>query len=119
MKVALIAVAVLMMASPAFAEDWDFVFANQTGKEIKAIAIAPTGSTQWKPDSAYTDEPGKSAVKAGARTTIHFDKGPTCQYDVKATFADETTATWTGFNACDNAFLTVSLNKGIPTFKTE
>ena len=39
----------LFVASPALAEDWDFVLTNGTGKSIKMVEIAPTGSTDWKP----------------------------------------------------------------------
>lgn len=119
MRMAFVVIAALVAATPALAEDADFVLSNETGKGIKSLQIKAATDADFKPDSAYTDEPGKSAVKAGGRTTIHFTKGAGCKYDVKGTFEDDTTANWSGFDACENAYMTVAMTDGKPTFKGE
>ncbi|MEI9850602.1 MAG: hypothetical protein WDN24_06795 [Sphingomonas sp.] len=49
--------------------------------------------------------------------TVHFEKGENnCRYDVRATFADDTNAVWTGINVCDNAFVTLRYRDGAPVF---
>lgn len=123
MRMAFIAIAALVAATPALAQesagDMDFVLTNQTGKALKSLQIKATPEPEFKPDSAYAEEPGKSAVKAGGRTTIHFTKGAGCKYDLKGTFEDDTTAVWSGFDACEDPFMTVALTGGKPTFKDE
>lgn len=119
MRMAFIAIAALVAATPALAEDMDFVLTNQTGKALKSLQIKATPEPEFKPDSAYAEEPGKSAVKAGGRTTIHFTKGAGCKYDLKGTFEDDTTAVWSGFDACEDPFMTIALKDGTPTFKAE
>ncbi len=119
MRMAFIAVAALVAATPALAEDMDFVLTNQTGKPIKSLQIKATPDADYKPDSAYAEEPGKSAVKAGGRTTIHFTKGAGCKYDLRGTFEDDTSAVWSGFDACEDPFMTIAPKNGNPTFKAE
>jgi hypothetical protein len=106
----------MVVATPAFADAWDFVLTNSTAKEIKLVEVAPTGTTTWQKN--IVDEGMKAtSTKPGARMTVHFDKGSTCKYDVKATFADDTTMVWTGFNTCDFSYVTVKINaSGAPTF---
>ncbi|WP_066798364.1 hypothetical protein [Sphingomonas soli] len=117
MKLA-IAAAAILAATPALADDWDFVLINGSGKTIKTIEIAATGTTTWqanKVDPEFKKE--DSTVKNGARTTVHFDKGPGCKYDVKLNFTDDSSATLTGVNVCDNSFVTAKLNAaGVASF---
>ena len=117
MKLAVTAAAAILMAAPALADDWDFILINSSGKGIKNVELAPTGTTTWQ---AYRIDPERKrepVTKAGARMTVHFDKGPTCKYDVKLTFEDDSSSVWTGINVCDNSFVTVKYNaSGAPTF---
>ena len=40
-----------------------------------------------------------------------------CKIDLKATFADDTTATWSGINVCDNSYVTIKYSAaGAPVF---
>lgn len=109
--------ALVALASPALAEDWDFVLVNNAGKDIKKIEIAPTGSTSWV---ANKEEEGVvyKATKSGGRTTVHFDKASSqCRYDVKVTFSDDSNSVWSGINVCDNAYVTIRYNgSGAPIF---
>ncbi|MES2986790.1 MAG: hypothetical protein V4808_02680 [Pseudomonadota bacterium] len=117
MKLA-VAAAALLVAAPALADDWDFILINNSGKGIKKVELAPTGTTTWQDNKLDPEMKRDPITKAGGRMTVHFDKGATCKYDVKATFADDTAATWTSINICDNSFVTVSLNAaGTATFK--
>ncbi len=104
------AAAALIAVSPARADTWDFVLINSTAKEIKSIDLAPAGTDTWQPNKVDPELNVKS-FKAGARTTVHFDKdGKQCSFDIRATFADTTTAVWSAVNVCDNSFVTVKLD---------
>jgi len=115
-KTLLMVAGAMVVATPALADAWDFVLTNSTSKEIKLVEIAPTGTQTWQKN--IIDEGMKAtATKPGGRMTVHFDKGPSCKYDVKATFADDTSLVWTGVNVCDNSYVTVKINAaGTPTF---
>lgn len=117
MKLAGLATISLMMAAPAFADAWDFILINNSGKSIKAVEIAPTGTTTWQANKIDPELKREEIVKPGGRMTVHFDKGPGCKYDVKATFSDGASSTWNAINVCDNSFVTVKLDaSGTPTF---
>lgn len=118
LKLGLAAIAALVIAAPAMADDWDFVLINNSGKAIKTVEIAPTGTTTWQPNKVDPDfKKDDATVKAGARMTVHFDKGAGCKYDVKLTFADSSSGIWTAINVCDNSYVTVKYNAaGAPTF---
>ncbi len=117
-KTLLTTLVALVVATPALADDWDFILINSSGKEIKLVEIAPNGSATWTKNR--TDEEIKKATttKPGGRMTVHFDKaGSQCRYDVKATFMDDSSSVWTNINVCDNAYVTVKYNAaGAPTF---
>jgi len=115
-KTLIMAVAALVAATPALADDWDFVLINSTSKEIKDVEVAPTGTQTWQKNRVEEGQKA-GALTPGKRGTIHFDKGPTCKYDIKATFADETSIVWTNVNVCDNAYVTLKLSPaGAPSF---
>ena len=110
------AVAALVVATPALAEEWDFVLVNNTGKEIKQVEVAPTGTTNWQKNRVDADRT-VNALTPGKRGTIHFDKDANqCQFDVKATFADSSSLIWANVNVCDNSFLNLRIKDGAPTF---
>ena len=118
MKLAVTAAAAILMAAPALADDWDFVLINSSGKPIKTIELAPTSTTTWQANKIDPELKREAVLKPGGRMTVHFDKdGKVCKYDVKATFADDSSSVWTGINVCDNSFVTVKLNAaGATTF---
>lgn len=115
-RTAMALAAAAMFAAPALAEDWDFVLVNNTGKPIKGVDISAGGAGSWTANK-IEPEMKQSVTKVGGRMTVHFDKGSGCKYDVKATFADDTTAIWSGINVCDNAYVTLNYGNGTPTFK--
>lgn len=120
MHVSLAILGALAAASPAFAAPWDFVLTNESGKDIKTVDIAETGSETWVANEVNQDNgrSSKDGVKNGGRLTVNFDKaGAECRYDIRATFKDDTTQVWSKINICDNAFITVRYNAaGEPTF---
>lgn len=107
-KELMLVMAGILVATPAAAEEWDFIITNGTGKEIKTVEVAPKGSASW---IANKVDPGLSktgAIKTGARATIHFDKaGAECSYAIKATFADDTSAVSDPVDVCDNSYVTL------------
>jgi hypothetical protein len=106
---------VAFTATPALAEDWDFMLTNQSGKPIKAIELAPAGTVDWKPQTVDAETKRESVVKTGARTTVRFDKPENqCRYDLKTTFEDGTSLVWSGANICANSYVTLKLAGGKP-----
>lgn len=117
-KLAIFAIGAVAIATPAFAENWDFMLLNNTGKAIAKIEVAVAGSGNWVENIVDLELKQDMTIKAGGKTTIHFNKGATCKYDVRATFEDKSNAVWSGFNVCDNSYITVSLTNGQPSFKS-
>lgn len=117
LKLALAAFTAAVIAVPAFAEEWDFVLLNNTGKSIKSIDLAEGSSGTWIASKLDPEVKREAATANGKRTTIHFDKGANCKYDLKATFEDNSTAVWTGVDLCQNAFVTLNYANGTPSFK--
>ncbi|WP_240623847.1 hypothetical protein [Tsuneonella suprasediminis] len=112
-KLACAPLALALITTPAMAEDWDFVLTNDTGKTVTQVELTPTGQAKWA--AQRTEEGVPSEVKNGNDWTVHFDKAEgTCDYDVRLTFADKSTAVWTGLNVCDNAFAEFSYRNGNP-----
>lgn len=106
----------LALAAPAQADDWDFVLVNKTGKTIKQVELALSGSDawfQWK-----TEEGVSSAIKPGVDYTVHFGKdAKACRFDIRLTFDDDSTAVAQGLNVCDHAFADFSFKNGALTAK--
>ena len=99
----LIGAALLTFAAPAYAEDWDFVLVNKTGKTIKQVEVAPSGSEGWTPEKV--DEGMDSKIRNGQDHTVHFTKDDkACKFDVRLTFVDDTAVTARGLDVCDYAF---------------
>lgn len=113
-----VAAAAILAATPAIADDWDFVLINGTTKAIKTVELSPTGTATWQPNKIDPEfKKPETAGKPGTRMTVHFDKGAGCKYDVKLTFTDDSTATLTAVNICDNSYVTAKLNAaGVATF---
>jgi hypothetical protein len=117
MKLAVMAAAALLLAAPALADEWDFVLVNNSGKPIKKVELAPATTTTWQENKVDADLKKEDSIKPGGRMTVHFDKGPGCKYDIKATFVDDTASTWSAVNVCDNAYITIRYNAaGATTF---
>jgi hypothetical protein len=106
----------LALAAPAHAEDWDFVLVNKTGKTIKAVELAPSGSESWF--KWKTEEDKASTIKPGVDFTVPFSKDPkACQFDVKLIFEDNSSAVARGLNVCNYAFADFSLKDGVLAVK--
>ncbi|MFL9839981.1 hypothetical protein ABS767_03300 [Sphingomonas sp. ST-64] len=114
MRIAIGLMAAMLVAVPALAEPWDFVLVNETGKPIKLIEIAPTGSTDWK--AGFEEEGRREPIlKPAARTTVRLDRPSSqCRYDVRASYEDGTTEVFSSANICDNSYVTIKLTGGKP-----
>lgn len=113
MKLVLTAAATLVLATPALAEDWDFVLVNNAGKTIKAIEVSPAGAGTWVADQVEPER-RRMDTKPGGKMTVHFDKGSGCKYDLKASFSDDSSGVWTGIDVCKFSFVTISYRNGTP-----
>ncbi len=106
----------LALAAPLTAEDWDFVLLNKTGKVIKLVELAPSGTDAWFKWKVDDDLPAE--IKRGADHTVHFSKdAKACRFDVRLTFSDNSTALGTGLNVCDHAFVDMTLTNGVLAMK--
>ena len=106
----------LASAAPAYAEAWDFVLVNKTGKTIKQVELAESGSDSWS--KWNTEEDKVSTIKPGVDFTVPFTKeAKACQFDVRLTFDDDSTATAQKLNVCNYAFADFSLKDGVLTAK--
>ena len=105
MRSNLVAGAVLLaLATPAVAESWDFVLVNKTGRAIRTVEVAPAGSGAWAKEKLAEDIV-VSDIEPGEDHTVHFDRdAQACKFDVRLTFADDSTATAGGLDVCDYAF---------------
>jgi hypothetical protein len=111
----LIGAALLSLAAPAYAEDWDFVLVNKTGKSIKLIELSESGKAAWvqeKLDEDMVNDP----IRPGVNHTVHFNKTG-CSLDVRLTFNDGSQAVWSNFNPCDFAFGDFSFKGELPVVK--
>lgn len=109
-KLAMITGALALFSTPALAEDWDFILTNNSGKEVKKIELSATGADSWQENKVDPERKRDATVKSGGRITVQFDKGAGCRYDVKLTFADDSSSVWSGINVCDNSFVAVRYN---------
>lgn len=106
----------LSIASPAVAEDWDFMLTNSTGKPIKSVELAVAGTPDFKPAANDAEVKREPVLKPGGRTTIRFDRPSNqCRFDLRATFEDATTQVFANANVCDNSYITVKLTGGKPS----
>lgn len=106
----------LALGAPAHAEDWDFVLVNKTGKTIKQVELAESGSDSWF--KWKTEDDKASTIRPGVNFTVPFSKEPkACQFDVRLTFNDDSTAVARGLNVCNYAFADFSLKDGVLAVK--
>jgi hypothetical protein len=109
-----VAVALLGLAAPAYADALDFILTNNTGKEITLIELSPVGANTWQKNRVDEGEKPKN-IKASGRATIHFDKtGTQCKWEVKATFVDNSSTIFPAINVCDDSFVTLSFKGTTP-----
>ncbi|PVX28980.1 hypothetical protein [Sphingomonas pokkalii] len=118
-KLAIIAsAAILAAASPALADDWDFLLTNNTGKPIEKIEVAPSDSGVWAENKVDTELNKTGKVKPGGKTTVHFEKSPSvCKFDLRATFEDKSSAIWSTINVCEYSYVIIAFTGGKPTYK--
>ena len=82
----------LVTGSPVLAGASNFTLVNGTGAPLANVAIARSGTSEWKPLPA--------APAAGARAPVSFSN-PDCAFDLKANVAGVGPVTWAGVNLCD------------------
>lgn len=110
-----IGAALMSLAAPAGAEDWDFVLVNKTGKTIKTVEVTDAGQAQWAKEK-LEDDVQNGPIRPGESHTVHFAKN-TCKIDVRLTFSDDSQSVFSNFNACDNAFGDFAFKGEIPVVK--
>ena len=95
------ALAALLVAAtpvPALAGASGFTVTNATDGALSALAIRRTGTDNWQ---ALAGSPAP-----GASSSVAFSD-PDCAFDLRATVAGGTTATWSGVNLCGTSRLTL------------
>lgn len=99
--VPLIGLAMAALPASALADAGNFTLVNKTGANINSLQIRRVGTAAWQPLG------GSSS--SGARIAVAF-ANPDCAFDIRATLADGSNATFTGVNLCDATVVT--LNRG-------
>lgn len=92
------ALAVSLPAAPALAGAGGFTVVNGTNSNISALSIRRFGTSGWQALAA-TPAPG-------ARSAVQFSD-PDCAFDLQATLAGGSTATWAGVNLCEANVVTL------------
>lgn len=109
-------VGAFLAATPAVAEEWDFVLINMTGNRIAEVEVAPASSARWQTQK-HDPELKRMPFPAGVRQTIRFDRDANaCLFDIRTRFADGTMGLWSRINLCDNSYVTIRYTNGAPTF---
>jgi hypothetical protein len=87
---------VALCAAPALAAQQDFELHNKSGHTINNIYVSPTSEDHWGSDIL-----GQDTLGDGETLQIGFDRGESeCNWDVKATFTDGTSAEVRGVDFC-------------------
>ena len=97
----LLGLAMAALPAPALADAGNFTLVNKTGTNISSLAIRRVGTSAWQPLGG--------SPSSGARVAVAF-ANPDCAFDIRATLADGSNATFTGVNLCDATLVT--LNRG-------
>ena len=111
---------ILATGTAARADPWNIVVINSTGKTIYKIQIAPAATTSWTSATLAAMNGAPAAqVPNGDRVEAHFDRPDSiCRYDLKTSFTDQSTATFSGVNVCDNSYVTLKFSNGKAVFVT-
>ena len=108
------AAASMLVFAPAIASaaPQDFALTNSTGYTIKSVFISPTAEDEWGSDVL-----GSGELDNGADATIHFPggRGETCNWDMKVTYDDDTSAEWKNFDLCTISQIDITYNKEADT----
>ena len=113
----LIGAVLLSFAAPAYADDWDFVLVNKTGKPIKLVEVSESGKAAWVKE-VLDEDAVHGAIKPGENHTVHFTREPkSCAFDVRMTFQDDTQGVWSNFNVCNFAFGDFAFKGDLPVVK--
>lgn len=101
-SMALLALILAGLASPAVAAVNGFQLVNQTGASLSGLALRRVGSDDWSPLAV--------APAAGARVLAPFEN-PDCAFDLRATLDGVGVVTWNGVNLCDVKSVTLNRDR--------
>jgi hypothetical protein len=89
----------------------DFTIVNETGIEIYAVFVSPTGEESWGEDILTTD-----TLPTGSTTDIVFDSEVEEQYwDLMIADSEGTTVEWSKIDLFSVSEITLKLDNGNPT----
>jgi len=101
--VPLLGLAIAASSAPALADAGNFTLVNRTGANIGSLQIRRVGTSAWQP---LTGSPS-----SGARVAVAF-ANTDCAFDIRATLADGSNATFAGVNLCDVTVVTLNRGQG-------
>ena len=99
----LLGLAMAALPAPALADAGNFTLVNKTGANISSLSIRRVGTSAWQGLGG--------SPSSGARVAVAF-ANPDCAFDIRATLADGSNATFTGVNLCDATVVTLNRGKG-------
>lgn len=111
--VALAGLAVVAIASPAFAGKQDFTVHNKTGMTLKGIYVSAASAKEWE------DNMLDGALKNGEEVELTFDGYDECKFDLKA--VDAAGKAWEvyGINLCEVSEFTLEKKGGKVVYSTD
>ncbi len=89
-------VALLALASVAWAGTQDFTLVNETGVVINAVYCSPSSENNWQEDVLGVD-----TLASGESVTIKFSGFEQCKWDLRIEDTDGNALEWTDLNLCD------------------
>ncbi len=97
-----LAVAAMLAAAPAVAEDLSFTLSNLTAVDLTEFYASPVGVDNWEENIL-----GGSVLAGGASGQVNITDGrDTCDYDLRMVFSDGDVLEDTG-NLCETGSYTI------------
>lgn len=96
LSAAAVAAAVLFTPALSAAAQQDFKLTNKTGYTISEVYVSPAKASDWQEDVM-----GDDTLEDGQAVDISFNRAsPSCVWDLKVVYDDNTSAEWSNFNLC-------------------
>ena len=100
-----------LFATPAMADERNFVLVNTTTRTVAQVFVSPANVNEWEEDILTVD-----VLPVDRRVTIRFvDDLDQCEYDIKVVHDDGDSAVFGGINLCEASEVSISYqDNGLP-----
>jgi hypothetical protein len=98
----------LVVSSPAYAEDLDFTLVNDTGVTIAELFVSPVKVKDWQENILDVD-----MLEDGEEAEVSFSRDEdTCVWDLMIKDTEGTSVTWKNIDLCEYAIITLHIEDG-------